>query len=310
MGLVEIVRNVSRCQGWSFRCSVCAAVPDTVRRGDHVRFRIAVRNNGLRIGTVYPVITLAETYDRTKVVFSSHAHSNEEQQRALRLVDIPPLGEKECSIDWRVPSDLKPMLYYLKCEVWNPPRLYADADPIASARTYRFHESAWLPALEVTPGSNVKGEAVMPKAFISYAAFSEAHKQWVTALRSQLVRNGIDVVLAETDLRSPMEITFFMEQGILESDAVILVCSGVYVEKANQRTGGVGYETVITSKMFAESDPRRRRWIPVLRDNTLPAARRIPTYLGSTMWIDMNGPDWDGRSLGDLIRSIHEVSSR
>ena len=147
----------------------------------------------------------------------------------------------------------------------------------------------------------------MPKVFISYTASSEPHKEWVIALRNQLVRNGIDVILAETDLRSPMETNFFMEQGIKQSDAVILVCSNTYVQKANERKGGVGYETVITSKMFAESDPQRRKWIPVLRDNTLPATERIPTYLGSTMWIDMDDAHW--APLANLVRSIREVAS-
>jgi hypothetical protein len=308
MGLIEAFRNVTRCYGWSFRCARCVAEPSIVRRGERVTIRIVVRNNGLRIGTIYPITTLAEPYDRSRVVFSSHENADAIQQRALRIVDIPPGLTKECSIDWRVPIDLKPSLYYLKCEIWNAPRAYADDDPIAHKRSYRFHESAWFPALEVTPGVHSKDEAIMPRVFISYAAFSDAHKEWVIALRNELVRHGIDVVLAETDLRSPMEITYFMEQGIRESDAVILVCSNIYVEKANERRGGVGYETVITSKMFAESDPRRRKWIPVLRDNTRPAVERIPTYLGSTMWLDMNGPNWEGRTLGDLIRSIREVA--
>src|ERR1700704_3858154 len=100
MGLMEALRNVSRCHGWSFRCAHCTVEPAIVRRGDRVRFRIVVRNNGLRLGTVYPIVTLAEPYDRAKVVFSSHEHTDETQQRALRLVDISPWSEKECSIGW------------------------------------------------------------------------------------------------------------------------------------------------------------------------------------------------------------------
>ena len=209
---IEILRNAVRCYGWSFRCTLLAAEPAIMRRGDRVRFRIVIRNNGFRIGTVYPIVTLAEPYDRSKIAFSSHANLDATQQRALRIVDIAPWSTKECSISWQVPADLKPSLYYLKCEVWNAPRAYADDDPIAHAWSYRFHETDWLPALEVIPGRSSDG-AKMPKVFISYTASSEPHKEWVIALRNQLVRNGIDVILAETDLRSPMETNFFSGTG-------------------------------------------------------------------------------------------------
>lgn len=260
-------------------------------------------------GTAYPIVILAEPYDRSKVVFSSHDDLPQAQQRALRLVDVAPGVTKEGWIAWQVPTDLKPNPYYLKCEIWNPPHLYGGSDPIAAKWRYRFHSIDWIPALEIVPGTRATGGKLAPKVFISYAAFSENHREWVTALRNQLVRNGIDVILAETDLRSPMEITLFMEEGIKQSDAVILVCSNVYVEKANRRQGGVGYETVITSKMFADSNPQRRKWIPILRDNTLASGECIPIYLGSTMWIDMNSAAWDGRPLGDLLQSIRAVSA-
>ncbi len=310
MRLIESLRNALNCYGWSFRCDRCVAEPSIVRRGEKVRFRIVIRNDGFRIGTVYPILTLTEPYDRGKVVFSTLESIGDTQRRALRVVDIPIFSTKECFVSWQIPADLAPSLYYLKCEIWNAPRAYADVDPIARAWTYRFHETDWIPALEVTPNAPSDASGTNPKAFISYAAFSEAHKEWVVALRNELVRNGIDVILAEIDLRSPMEITFFMEQSIKDADAIILVCSNIYVDKANRRQGGVGYETVITSKMFAESEPSRRRWIPVLRENTLPASERIPTYLGSTMWLDMNSASWSRQPLSDLIRSIREAKEK
>jgi hypothetical protein len=305
MGTLGAIRNVIQCYGWSFRCDLCVAEPSVVRPGDSVGFRIVIQNNGLRLGTVYPIVVLAEPYDRTKIVFSSDEHLDSAQQRGLRIVDIPPFQRKQCSMEWKVPSDLKPSLYYLSCEIWNAPRAFADTDRIARAWSYRFNTSNWTAALEVVPRHGTVGGA--RKVFISYAAFSDAHREWVTALRNQLVRSGIDIVLAETDLHSPMEITLFMEQNIRDADAVILVCSDTYVSKADARRGGVGYETVITSKMFADADPGGRRWIPVLRDNSLPAAGRIPTYLGSTMWIDMNHSNWEERPLADLVRSIRRI---
>ena len=76
-----------------------------------------------------------------------------------------------------------------------------------------------------------------------------------------------------------------MEQGIENSDFVIVICTPTYAERANSRDGGVGYESMVITSAFA-SRFRTPKFIPVLRqiaqkirDDKLPCDAVI--YLGT-----------------------------
>ena len=86
----------------------------------------------------------------------------------------------------------------------------------------------------------------IPKVFISYSWSSEAQ---VLSLAQRLVAHGVDVVLDKWDLKEGQDKYVFMEQCVNNSDItkVLIFCDKTYTEKANNRTGGVGDETVIIS---------------------------------------------------------------
>lgn len=90
---------------------------------------------------------------------------------------------------------------------------------------------------------NEKGN---PKIFISY---SWASSERVLELAERLMANGVEVILDKWDLKEGQDKYAFMEQSVTDKtiDKVLIVCDKSYAEKANQRTGGVGDETVIIS---------------------------------------------------------------
>lgn len=93
-----------------------------------------------------------------------------------------------------------------------------------------------------------------PRVFVSYSHDSASHKEWVLQLAKDLRASGIDSVLDLWDLRPGQDVVRFMEQGISQSDRVILVCSDGYLERANARLGGVGYEgLIITGELVANT---------------------------------------------------------
>ena len=55
-----------------------------------------------------------------------------------------------------------------------------------------------------------------------------------------------------------------MEESIGTSDFVLIVCTPDYATKANDRTGGVGYEAMIITSQLAQRI-RQNKFIPVLR---------------------------------------------
>ena len=86
----------------------------------------------------------------------------------------------------------------------------------------------------------------IPKIFISYAWVSS---DLVLELAQRLVSHGVDVVLDKWDLKEGQDKYAFMERCVNDSKItkVLIVYDKAYAQKANDRTGGVGDETVILS---------------------------------------------------------------
>lgn len=141
-----------------------------------------------------------------------------------------------------------------------------------------------------------------PKAFLSYSHDSDAHKQWVLRLATDLMANGVETTLDQWDLRPGQDGVAFMAQGIAESDRVLMVCTEKYVAKAEKRSGGVGFEgLIITGELVQNIDTRK--FVPLLRDNGGP--QLMPNYLGARMYIDFRNDAAYPQKLEELLREIH-----
>ncbi len=144
-----------------------------------------------------------------------------------------------------------------------------------------------------------------PKCFISYSHDNEAHKAWVLSLATRLVKNGVDVILDQWDLRLGGDLPSFMEGGLTEVDRVICVCSETYVSKANIGSGGVGYEKMIlTSELM--NNINSEKILPLIKNNNAPKV--TPIFLQSKRYIDFrNESDYESSYL-ILIKEIHGES--
>ena len=141
-----------------------------------------------------------------------------------------------------------------------------------------------------------------PKCFISYSHDNEAHKEWVLNLATRLVKNGVDVILDQWDLRLGGDLPSFMEGGLTEVDRIICVCSETYVSKANIGSGGVGYEKMIlTSELM--NNINSEKILPLIRNNKAPKV--TPVFLQTKRYIDFrNDADYES-SYSTLIKEIH-----
>lgn len=139
-----------------------------------------------------------------------------------------------------------------------------------------------------------------PKTFISYSHDSQEHKLWVLQLASRLRDNGVDAILDQWDIGPGGDLPDFMEQGIANSDRVLMICTDRYVEKANRGTGGVGYE-----KMIVTADLLRQigstRVIPLIRQSGLIV---LPTFLSSKLYIDLSHEDDFETGFDQLLREL------
>jgi hypothetical protein len=143
-----------------------------------------------------------------------------------------------------------------------------------------------------------------PKVFISYSHDSEQHKDWVRSLASALRDHGIDAVMDQWDLSPGQDMAAFMARGIQAANRVLLICTGPYVSKAEDGTGGVGYERlIVTAEVVGSIDTIK--FIPIVRNNA--SARKVPNFLGARLYIDFSDDAQYPAKLEELMREIHQA---
>lgn len=144
-----------------------------------------------------------------------------------------------------------------------------------------------------------------PKVFISYSHDSEEHKNWVYQFSCQLVENGVEVLLDQWDIKLGSNILKFMENGLAESDRVLVICTDNYNNKSNNGAGGVGYEkNILTAELFHAQDTKK--FIPCIRGVTT-AGLRAPVFLGGRAYIDFTDDSEFEINLRQLLHELFEI---
>jgi len=142
-----------------------------------------------------------------------------------------------------------------------------------------------------------------PKVFISYS--------WVVGdkvleLAERLMTNGVSVVLDKWDLKPGHDKYAFMEQTVNDPsvDKVLIICDRTYANKANQRAGGVGDETVIISpEVYGKIE--QEKFIPIVFETDDDGKSYIPHYIKSRIYIDLSeGNELYESEFETLLRNI------
>jgi hypothetical protein len=143
-----------------------------------------------------------------------------------------------------------------------------------------------------------------PVVLISYTHEGEEHKAWVRGLAEKLRADGVDVILDQWDLKPGQDVLAFMEQGVRQADRVMLVFTPEYRRKADGRTGGVGYESlVITGEL--SSNLGTAKFIGLLRRGDWSDS--VPVFMSSRSHIDFRDDATIEKAYGELLRDIHEA---
>ena len=151
----------------------------------------------------------------------------------------------------------------------------------------------------------LKGKCIdKPKVFVSYSWNPPSNQQKVFELIKRLEEDGIRVIYDKKDLYPGQDMNFFMENALTSEkiNAVIIVCNKAYEEKANKRSGGVGYESeVILSKI--RNNPLQRKYIPVVIEHGENGELPLPYFLKSRSCIDLS----EDAGYGDLLKAIRSL---
>lgn len=143
-------------------------------------------------------------------------------------------------------------------------------------------------------------------AFISYSWTSEEHRQWVLELANRLRSHGIDVLLDQWHLRPGQDKYAFMERMVTDSAVkkVIVICDRRYQEKADDRDGGVGDETLLITPDVYRS-VSQEKFIPVVVERDENGQAYMPAYLRSRVYIDMSVPTQFDEKYQVLLRTLY-----
>lgn len=300
---ISQLKNLLFCNGWSFRIASVNHSRAVARPGDTVHIIGVVENDGMRLGSAYICLRIADPYDHSIVPFDSDKDLEYSKKQSLRVIDLSVGATFQFSVPWHIDSDVPEGAYYYRVEVWNIPKLFSGRRRWLRFRNHCFDRSPWTAGIEILHPADARAPRKRPKAFISYSWDSTEHQDWVMELVDYLMRNGVDVVVDKRDLAPGEEITEFIERGIMQSDILLLICSEEYTKKANARLGGVGMETVISTSQFLNAR-KTKKFIPVTRNNRCRGKDKLPTYLGSTVYVDMDVKDWSGVPLQELLVGI------
>ncbi len=146
-----------------------------------------------------------------------------------------------------------------------------------------------------------------PKLFISYSWTTPEHEDRVLRWATELRESGIDVVFDKWDLQEGNDAVAFMEKMVSDPDIkkVAMFCDRGYVEKTNQRKGGVGTEAQIISKNVYEAADQNK-FVAVVCERDENGKVQVPIYYQSRIHIDFSDPSKFSDEFDRLIRWVFD----
>ena len=146
-----------------------------------------------------------------------------------------------------------------------------------------------------------------PTVFVSYSHSSEDHKSWVKNLAKQLMKNGVNVVLDQWELREGDNKYAFMQRMVTDESVnkIILVCDKAYRDKADNFEGGVGDEAQIISPQLYDQ-VQQKKVAAIISERSPTGSAYIPAYYGARIYIDLSSQENIDRNYETLLRWIYD----
>ncbi len=143
--------------------------------------------------------------------------------------------------------------------------------------------------------------------FISYC-HKDVNEEWIDKLATALGQYGINSIVDIYDLQLGQDLPYFMEQ-IKKVDKVLILMGKVYMEKANDREGGVGTETQIISNDVYK-DVEQTKFIPIVVNKDANGNAYSPYYLEAKLYTDFSDDNLFAKNIEELVRQIHKLPKR
>lgn len=117
-----------------------------------------------------------------------------------------------------------------------------------------------------------------PRVFLSYTGTNPKNREWVKAFAGRLRSCGVNARLDIYHLKPGQDLPQWMTNELIMANKVLLICDQYYAEKADNRTGGVGWETMIIQGDML-SNQNQNKYVAILRDSNID--QTLPLYVKS-----------------------------
>ena len=154
----------------------------------------------------------------------------------------------------------------------------------------------------------MKNVIEQPKVFISYAWGTEDYKTKVLSFATDLIHDGIDVVLDRWSLKEGNDTYAFMEQSVTDSTItnVLILLDPIYEKKANGRDGGVGTETQIISPEIYNK-VKQEKFLPVIFERKVNGEIPKPQYLKTMLHFDLSQDENYDSEYQRLVKRLYGI---
>ncbi|MEM7249980.1 MAG: toll/interleukin-1 receptor domain-containing protein [Pseudomonadota bacterium] len=143
--------------------------------------------------------------------------------------------------------------------------------------------------------------------FISYAWESDAFRDWVKQLATQLRADGIDARLDAWHLEDGITFVEFMNREVRQADRVLVLCSPEYrrnveATEEGENVHGAGWESMLLSSALVTTG--REKVVPALAKGTWENA--APFHLSALPYVDLTalGESDGSRAYHALVRRL------
>lgn len=137
-----------------------------------------------------------------------------------------------------------------------------------------------------------------PRVFISYTATDPKNRDWVKKLACRLRESGIDARLDLFHLKPGQDLPQWMTNEVIMADKVLLICDQNYAKKADNRKGGVGWETMLIQGDLLANQVQNK-YIIIQRDKDVDQS--LPIYVKSRYALNWSDDAQIDKEFNDLL---------
>lgn len=144
-----------------------------------------------------------------------------------------------------------------------------------------------------------------PRVFISYTGNDKQNAAWVKDLARALRAHGVDARIDVFHLKPGFDLPQWMTNEVILADKVLLVCDRYYMEKADFKKGGVGWETMIIQGDMLSQGDNKHKYVAIIREDE--AENALPIYMKSKYAFHWGkSPKIDPERLRELVYCVFD----